>query len=424
MYRKIIAALLVCIQLICAVWILPGCQAEPVPGTSQNSTQVSLPSSGSTGASSSQIPTSTGGTIPTQPTEPSTLPPETTVPSTAPTVPATTAPTVPATTAPTEPALPVWLRPDYSLKADYGFVYDSSTQEYLYQTADPNTRVYPASLTKLFTSYVALQYLSPDTVVTVGEEVTYIHPESSRAYIQEGHQLTVSMLIEGMMLPSGNDAAYALAAATGYVLADQAQVTPAEAITLFMQEVNAQAQVLGLTGTHFSTPDGIHQDDHYTTPADLLTIAQLAMDTPLIRQYAATASDTVQFASGQWRGWNNSNALLHPDSEYYCPEAIGLKTGSEDLAGYCLIAAFPTPEGLRYVLVLKSDTGKSRFEDTLWLYHNIAKTAASYVEAAVSLFPIDQILPMRVFFQKLLYICQSGCVGRGDPELVLPILEQ
>ncbi len=362
MLKKIIAALL-SVLCITGALLLPGCQEQGIPNTDPSTSVESTLSTQGTTLTSTTVP-STLPSIPT--TLPSTLPPVTTAPP-------TTAPTLPPVTESVDPNLPAWLQPGYALQTPYGFVYDGVSGQMLHQTADQDTRVYPASLTKLFTAYVALQYLAEDTVITAGEEVTYIHPESSRAYIQPGHRLTVSMLVEGMMLPSGNDAAYVIAAATGYVLADQAAVTPLEAIDLFMQEVNAQAQALGLTGTHFSTPDGIHQDDHYTTPRDLLAIAQLAMAVPIIRQYAATVSDSVKYESGQWASWNNTNALINPGSEYYCPEAVGLKTGSEDLAGYCLIAAFPTEGGYRYVLVLKSATGKTRFADALWLYHNFAK---------------------------------------------------
>ncbi len=291
-------------------------------------------------------------------TAPVTTPPSaapTTVPSTVP--PATTAPTTQAPTAPV--VMP---------QSPYCFVYDTASDWLVFSQGDAQARVYPASLTKVFTAYVALQILEPDTAVTVGQEVNIIHPLSSRAMIAPGNQLTVEMLVQGMLLPSGNDAAYALAVAAGYALLGSREFPWQSALARFMEEVNATAQALGLTGTHYSVPDGIHKNDHYTTPADLLQMARLAMENPIIAQYAAQSSAEVTFLSGEKRTWVNTNALLHPDSGYYCPDCIGLKTGYEDLAGHCLLSVFPTEDGLRITLVLRAPSSDIRFQDSRWLY--------------------------------------------------------
>ncbi len=253
------------------------------------------------------------------------------------------------------------------------FVWDSASGQLLYSKGDTDGKVYPASITKLFSIYVALQYLHPETEVTVGQEVKLVDPDSSLAYISPGNRLTVAMLVEGMLLPSGNDAAYALAAATGYALAQGEALTPAQAVARFVEEMNLQAQALGLTGTHFVTPDGTHHDDHYTTPADLLQIAQLVVQLPLVRQYAGLKEDTVTFLSGQRRSWVNTNALLDPASEYYCSAAIGLKTGYETTAGHCLLSAFAKEDGYVFVLVMRAPNTNARFADTLWAYENYGK---------------------------------------------------
>ncbi len=373
MTKKIVATMVI---TVCIISVLCLACLPFLPGKEPNTSGSSLESTASSASSAvsswttqpTTLPTTLPTTVPT--TVPTTLPTTvpTTVPTTIPTQPATeptTQPPAPSTTAPTQPA--------YSLDAQYAFVYDPACRDMLFQKGALDEKVYPASLTKLFTTYVALQYMAPETEITVGTEVELIHPLSSRAYVNVGNRLTVENLIAGCLLPSGNDAAYALAAATGYVIAGTRDLTPRQAVDRFLEEMNAQAQALGLTGTHFVTPDGIHDDDHYTTAMDLLTISQLAMEQPLIRKYAAMDNCTVKFASGQTRWWSNSNKLLHSDSDYYCPAAVGLKTGTETKAGYCLISVFPTEEGYIYAMVLKASSGNGRFKDTLWLYEQYIK---------------------------------------------------
>ncbi len=300
--------------------------------------------------------------------------PETTVSTAAPTTVPTTIPaTVPATIPTTLPATTASTSPTHPLRSPYCFVYDSLSGEVLLDHGGVDTPVYPASITKLFSVYVALKYLPLDQVVTVGQEITLIDPESSLAWLRVGYQLTVEQLVQGMIMCSGNDAAYALAAAVGYRLADSQTLTPRQAVDRFVAEMNVQAQALGLTGTHFVTPDGIHDDDHYTTARDLFTISQLAMDMEPIRRFAATKKATVTLVSGQQLQWYNTNALLYEEFRYYLPDALGLKTGTEDLAGHCLVSVFPKGEGYVYILVLGGETSADRFEDTLYLHQTYVK---------------------------------------------------
>ncbi len=360
--KKFIAAALSCCVLLCGVLLacsqgLPGTTGSAPPGTT------GIPTSTAPGSASA-------GTVSTAPSSSAsqTVPPTTVPPSTAPTVP-TTVPVPPPTTAPTVPTVPEPpVPPEPQIRAKYAFIYDPATAQMLYSKGSEFDQVYPASLTKLFTIYVALQHLSLDQAVTVGEEITVISENSSTANLQVGNQLTVSMLVGGMMLCSGNDAAYALAAAAGYALEPETEMDPHRAVARFVEEMNAQAQLLGLTGTHFCNPDGIHDNDHYTTPAELLTIATLAMELEPVRAYAAMAEYRCTFLSGENHRWINTNYLLNPNSSYYCADAIGLKTGYTGKAGACQITAFRKGEGYVLVCIMRSYTFEQRAEDTLALY--------------------------------------------------------
>ncbi len=281
---------------------------------------------------------------------PVTLPPETDPPVTEP----------PETTPPAE----------MTLTATSAFVYHTGEDRYLYIGGDGDQKLAPASLTKLLTAYTALSCLSEDTVVTVGDEVTWIDPNSSVAQLQPGHQLTVKTLIQGMMLPSGNDASYAIAVAGGRALAENPELDRKTAYRLFIDEMNAQARLLGMTGTHFANPDGIDEEGHYTTIHDLVTLAKAVMDIPMIMEYAAMPEAEAVFASGETITWKNSNLLLHEETEYYTASAVGLKTGSTQNAGACLISLFRQEDGNYLIVGVLGSTGNNeRYDDTLILYN-------------------------------------------------------
>ena len=254
-----------------------------------------------------------------------------------------------------------------SLAGECVFVYDCAQEQMLYCSTDSRECIYPASITKLFSAWVALQYLQPEQKIQAGRELGLLQPGSSTAYIAYGSVLTTEMLIEGMLLPSGNDAAYVVAAAAGRIIAGDEKSPADRAVEVFVEEMNRQAEELGLTGTHFENPDGYHADGHYSCPADLAVIGSLALENEIISRYVRCRSDSVRFASGETCTWTNTNRLLKPESEYYCPSAIGLKTGYTKQAGYCLLAAFDTETGPLLVGIFGSENKYSRYADAVTL---------------------------------------------------------
>jgi len=340
---------------------------------------------------------------PEQPAAPAAEVSATTAPAT--TAPATTAPpttqqTEPPTTQPTatqqtestteqqKPVGPI-TQADYKLTCSKYFVYDVTAGTYLAQSGDENMRLYPASITKLFTIHVALQYLTPETMVTVGPEITMIDPDSTRANLQQGDVVSVDLLVGGMMLPSGNDAAYALAAAAGRVILNDPDCSAGTAISGFVEEMNRQAQNLGMSGTHFANPDGIHHYEHYFSMADMVTLGKISLDNPLVMKYAGTAVKTVQIGERSIT-WKNTNMLVRSDlktspptdtsfdperlAALYCENAIGLKTGRTTPAGYCLLSAFRVDGRVLLIGVFGSDDSVPRCEDTLYLYNKALDT--------------------------------------------------
>ena len=288
----------------------------------------------------------------------------------------TTPPTVEATVPPTtepEPTLPpvTWMtfEEGRTLTAAQYLVYDVNGGFFQTISGDLTETIYPASVTKLFTAYVALQYLEPTTVITAGDALELVAAGSSVAEIQRGDKISVEMLVQAMLLPSGNDAACILAVEAGRLMANDSSLSPRAAADLFVAEMNSQAQELGMTGSHFANPDGIHRDSHYTTPADLAILGKLSLENPTILKYAQVAYENVTLASGSQMQWKNTNATINPNSEFYCPYAIGLKTGSTPRAGSCLLSAFECDGRTLIVGVFGCASDEDRFMDTLHLFN-------------------------------------------------------
>ena len=213
-------------------------------------------------------------------------------------------------------------------------LYDISAQTILY-SKNGDAPCAPASLTKLMTAIVALENASPDEMLTAGKELNLLDPASSRAGISIGHKMTLKQALQGLLLKSGNDAAYMIAAQIGHKM--DASKTGQAAIDLFCQKMTEKAADLGCSNTTFLNPDGIDKDGHSTTANDLLKIALYARKQPLIAEIVATKQVTVTFASGQTKTWVNSNRLLQSGGYTYAG-ATGMKTGTTDAAGNCLIS--------------------------------------------------------------------------------------
>lgn len=256
---------------------------------------------------------------------------------------------------------------DHSVSATHAFVYDMTEDRYLYEKGNQDQRMAPASITKLLSAYVALQHLMPDTVLTVGSELSLINPNSSVAGLQQDYRLTVEMCVQGMMMPSGNDAAYVLAVAAGRKIGGQ-DLGAQAALDVFMDEVNRIAQLSGMTNTHFTSPDGTDTSDHYTTPHDLMILAKLALQNGVILKYTSVHKDNLVITSGQTLKLKNSNLLLDPSSKHYEPRACGLKTGTTSKAGACLLSAFRKGNSFIIVGTFGCPTNDARYQDTLHLY--------------------------------------------------------
>lgn len=222
-----------------------------------------------------------------------------------------------------------------SIDAKSALLIDMDTEQVLYEQAADEQR-YPASITKIMTALLTLEAvgrgeLDLNDVITMDDAaLADLTPDSSTAGLQAGEEITVRNLLYCLLLASANEAANALAIAV------------AGDIPTFVEQMNQRAQELGMSGTHFVNPHGLHSDDHYTTARDIFKMAKQAMTHATFREIVSTGTYTVPATnlSGE-RTLYNTNALLtsalHPGYTY--SGTIGIKTGSTGQAGYCLTAA-------------------------------------------------------------------------------------
>lgn len=250
--------------------------------------------------------------------------------------------------------------------AGAAILYDENNRTVLYEK-NADEKIAPASITKLVTAMVALKYASANTVFTVGSEQNLVHMYSSICFIEKGEKLTLQHLIYGMLIPSGNDAAYTIAVNIARIASGDPSMSDRSAVSYFCDLMNDYAKGLGTENTNFINPDGWDETEHYSSARDLLLITNKALKFKTIVDTVGMASVSVTVKSGQNHYWTNSNYMLHRYSQYYYQYATGVKTGTTDNAGYCL-SARAEKDGKGYIaIVLKCPTERDRFSSAALL---------------------------------------------------------
>lgn len=193
-----------------------------------------------------------------------------------------------------------------------------------------------ASTTKIMTALLLAETDALDTeIVTTKEMVTV---EGSSMGLLEGDRVTYRDLLYGMLLASGNDAANTTAICLGGSVAG------------FAEMMNAKAAELGLNDTHFVTPSGLDDENHYTTASDLARLAAYALQNPVFAEAVAAKSATLTYGNPPYRRTlSNHNKLLS-----YYEDCIGVKTGYTKRSGRCLVSA-AKQDGATIVAVTLND---------------------------------------------------------------------
>lgn len=248
------------------------------------------------------------------------------------------------------------------ITAPSALVVDFETGLALYEKASDQARP-PASTAKLMTALVVVDQVPLDDVVLISPAAAGV--SGSRMGLSAGERLTVRELLHGLLIPSGNDAAVALAEHVAGTQAD------------FVQMMNARASAMGLTSTSFANAHGLDAVGQVTSATDLAELARAALQDPTISEIVKTRSITIG-----GRQLQNTNELLGSYSG-----ANGVKTGTTDEAGECLVASV-TRNGRTTLLVELGST--DRFGDARklldytaeafsWLHTGLPATALAWV---------------------------------------------
>ena len=208
---------------------------------------------------------------------------------------------------------------------------------------EADKKMYPASTTKIMTYIIAYENIEDvdNTRIEIKKKVLdkLNGTGSSTAFLSDhiGEKVKAIDLFYSLMVPSGNDAAMVLADYVGN-----------GDIKVFVEKMNAKAAELGCTNTHFENPDGLHNKNHYTTARDLVKITNYALTLPNFQKISNTVSYTCE---GDDTALRTTNLLIDGNSEYYYTYAKGIKTGTTDQAGRCLVTT-ASADGQSYMLVL------------------------------------------------------------------------
>lgn len=252
-----------------------------------------------------------------------------------------------------------------SVTASYATLYDYNNDQYIFEK-NANDKAYPASTTKIITALAALKYASLDLKITIGDEldVMYEGSDPGTAGSKKGQVWTLRQLLYAMLLPSGNDSAYSIAAGVAKSIPGNENKSTRELLSYFNELMNEVKDDVSAVNSHFMVPDGnsyYNADsswseritNHYVTANDMVKFAIMALNCPALAKVVSTSSIVFKLENGATYSFTNTNLLIRPSSDYYLQYVIGIKTGTTNPAGQCLIYAAEVDRRLVVGAVMK-----------------------------------------------------------------------
>ena len=232
-------------------------------------------------------------------------------------------------------------------------------------------KLFPASTTKIMTALVALEYGDLTERVEVTEDVMGVPSDSSKANIRPGDVLTLEQLLYAMMIPSGNDAAVAVAT---HIAGSEEK---------FADLMNEKAREVGATNTNFVNSHGYHDEEQYTTALDLAKIAYAASQQegfyPLVSTFNYRATYKNSSGNTVTRTWRATNQQLNRNSPYYSSGMIGGKTGFTTPSGHTLVSLAKRGDH-QYITVILKGNRNARYNDTERLIDRAVAMRSAYDE--------------------------------------------
>ena len=255
------------------------------------------------------------------------------------------------------------------IEAQYAYVVDEDGTVYFERDADEETQI--ASITKVMTAIVAIENGDLEDEITVSEKAAEIGESS--AELQEGDTLTLEQALRALMVPSGNDAAEALAEFYGHqMLEAEGDDTTNwnETAARFVEAMNEKAAEIGMENTVFTNPHGLDYDVYegelHSTARDVAKMVAYAMQDSTFREVVALGDTTIKVN----RDGSKAGIELEPTDELIgnYDGACGVKTGYTELAGNCFAAACNRDDKDLYAIVLNSSDETQRFNDAETLF--------------------------------------------------------
>ncbi len=261
------------------------------------------------------------------------------------------------------------------IDAAYAIVTDESGNVYFERESDSESKI--ASITKIMTAVVALDVAEDNTTVVVSDTAAAVG--ESTASLQSGDSMPLSTALEALLIPSGNDAAEAIAETVGAQLLEAQggdSSSAAACSQAFVDAMNQKAEELGMTDTVYRNPHGLDTDeyagDQHSTASDIATLCRYAMSNETFRSIVSQGSKDITVTRQ-----NTSTVLsLEATDELIgvYDGACGIKTGYTLDAGACFAGASNRGDGDLYAIVLGSSDSQQRFDDaeTLfdWVYQH------------------------------------------------------
>ena len=245
---------------------------------------------------------------------------------------------------------------ELEVDAKASIIVESNSGKILYED-NAHKKNYPASVTKILTAIVVLENCElDDTAVVTSSAVSNIPSGYVLAPLFVGEEMKIKDLLYALMLKSANDAAYVLAEHVG------------GSVDGFSDMMNKKAEEIGCKNSHFVNPNGIHNENHYTTAYDMYLISKYAMENEdfekIVSTYQYTLPETNKYKNND-RVMKNTNIFVDPNSKYYDKDIKGIKTGTTTQAGNCLITDIKKDDFDVITVVLGAETSDSKFTETI-----------------------------------------------------------
>ena len=246
-----------------------------------------------------------------------------------------------------------------AIGAEAAILMDANTGAILYEK-NIHAKLYPASITKLLSTYIAVRECDLNEMVTFSEDAVHSINwwEDANMGVYAGSQLTVEEVLYGILVGSANEAAYAIAEHVSGTLED------------FSILMNKTAKELGCNNSNFITPNGIHDDNHYTTAYDMALIAKAFFSDETLTKMSATTRFDVPVTETQTREGIilTAKSQLHPGKTYAYPSLVGTKTGYTDESRQTLVSC-AEKNGLKLICVILKEEMPAQYTDTIELFN-------------------------------------------------------